>query len=174
MEVKRVQFDLTTHTTVSRARGDLIRREFESVGDPVRVAVGRRLVRLGLRLAGDELRLARPPGAPGLGGVSLEAGRPPPPACTHAREAEAGTYRRGPADLRTGCLGHVLTGAGAQSRAGLSSSQGFLSGAVAQLICSSPSQQPSFSLQWGHCQVPCTQDISTPHRQHASELTRAI
>jgi hypothetical protein len=38
----------------------------------------------------------------------------------------------------------------------------------------SPSQQPSLSLQRGHCQVPCTQRISTPHRQHASELTRAI
>jgi hypothetical protein len=55
-------FDLTTHTTVSRARGELLRREFESVGDPIRVAVGKRLVRLGLRLTGDEIRLVRGPG----------------------------------------------------------------------------------------------------------------
>jgi hypothetical protein len=37
-----------------------------------------------------------------------------------------------------------------------------------QLDCGSPSQQPSFHLHLGHCQVLCSQRISAPQRQHFS------
>ena len=37
----------------------MVRRDFQATSEPIRVAVGRRLVRLGLRLAGRELILVR-------------------------------------------------------------------------------------------------------------------
>jgi len=54
-----VLFDLPTQRAVSAARAELVRRDLEATSEPVRVAVGRRLVRLGLRIAGRELVLLR-------------------------------------------------------------------------------------------------------------------
>jgi hypothetical protein len=54
-----VFFDLPTHKAVFEERADMVRRDFQATSEPIRVAVGRRLVRLGLRLAGRELILVR-------------------------------------------------------------------------------------------------------------------
>jgi len=54
-----VFFDLPTQKAVFEGRAELVRRDFQATSEPIRVAVGRRLVWLGLRLAGRELVVVR-------------------------------------------------------------------------------------------------------------------
>ncbi len=97
-----------------------------------------------------------------------QAPSPPPTAARCRDEAASRPWAALSGRQRDRC-----TRARAQPEGEMPSRHGFLSGRVAHVCCGSPSQQPILNRHLGHCQVPCSQRISTPHRQHASELTAA-
>ena len=119
---------------------------------------------------------------PGVVESAVDASRAPASARRRARRGaeavdELPRWRwRALACRRVARPGRPEAGAGAQAagaglcaspRLALSGSPADCSGASAKPE-GSPSQQPSLSLQRGHCQVPCTQAISAAQRQHRS------
>jgi hypothetical protein len=60
MGVGKLLYDVTARNTAAHDRIELLRRDFQVSGGSFRASVGRRLVNLGLRLAGEELRVVPP------------------------------------------------------------------------------------------------------------------
>ena len=60
MGVGKLVYDVTARNTAAYDRIELLRRDFQVSSRSFRASVGRRLVNLGLRLAGEELRVVPP------------------------------------------------------------------------------------------------------------------